>query len=84
MSAEARSSGVLKSNFPQIDGLGVEGFSIRDCLISTINGFVCFAIGPQGDDSRRNSIAASFSRKRTLVECHARNVHVFVGARSDR
>lgn len=79
-SARARFSVVLRSNLPQIDGLGAEDFSFRDCLISTINGFVCFAIIPPGDDSRGNSIAASVSRKRTLVGPHAKNVYILVVA----
>jgi hypothetical protein len=64
--SEAGSDAVtsFRSKLPQIDVFWDPVFSFRDCLISTMNGFVCFAINPPGDESPGNSTEKDCGRKR--------------------
>jgi len=42
----------FRSSDPHIEGFLASGFGFRDGLISTMNGFVCFAIGPPAGESQ--------------------------------
>ncbi|KPF42617.1 hypothetical protein IP76_16505 [Rhizobium sp. AAP43] len=53
----------FKSSDPHIEGFLVSGFGFLDGLISTMNGFVCFAIVPPAGESQAPRYSAHWPRQ---------------------